>query len=436
MATVSSLVDRVRLELGDLGKSFVTQFIADGTTNRFKLHYSPIDATTVTVYATPAGGSATDISSTSYVEESTGVLVTQDIPADGTELNVSGTYYRYFTGAELTQLVTAAVDQHSAGHIDSLGRKMTIDTLPMIEEYPVSVYATTLALYTLATDSAFDIDIAAPDGVSIPRTERYRQLMEMIQTRQQQYRELCVMLGVGLYRIDVTSLRRISKATGRYVPVYTPQEVDDRSYPHRVEDQLPTYGDRQVEWPSDSTELTAYQGRAFTTTFTVNANYAGKNFVANLLNQRGSVLKIQEFDLVVSTTGISSITAASRTAGSTTISLTTSTAHGLTTGDSVAITDVDTTVNGIGAVTVVDTTHFTVTGTATTALALTGLTGAAAEKSVVKDYTFTLSLTADETLRLAEKAYWSLCTIDAYSLEHIEIKGANFFTARVSSVVL
>ena len=116
--------------------------------------------------------------------------------------------------------------------------------------------------------------------------------------------------------------------------------------------------------------------------------------------------------------------------------MTTSTAHGLTTGDSVAITDVDTTVNGIGAVTVVDTTHFTVTGTATTALALTGLTGAAAEKSVVKDYTFTLSLTADETLRLAEKAYWSLCTIDAYSLEHIEIKGANFFTARVSSVVL
>ena len=435
MATVSSLIDRVRLELGDLGKSFVTQFIADGTTNRFKLHYSPIDATTVTVYATPTGGSATDISSTSYVEESTGVLVTHDIPADGTEMNVSGTYFRYFTGAELTQLVTAAVDQHSAGHVDSLGRKMTIDTLPIIEEYPVAVYATTLALYTLATDSAFDIDIAAPDGVSIPRTERYRQLMEMIQTRQQQYRELCVMLGIGLYRIDVTSLRRISKATGRYVPVYTPQEVDDRSYPHRVEDQLPTYGDRQVEWPSDAGELTAYQGRAFSKTLTFTDNYAGKGFVANLLNQRGSALKIQEFGLVVTTTGTAVITAATRTTGSTTIALTTSTAHGLTTGDSVAITDVDTTVNGIGNVVVVDTTHFTVTGTATTALALTGLTGQV-EKNVSKDYTFTLSFTSDETLRLAEKAYWSLSTVNAYTLEQIEIKGGNFFTARVSSVVL
>jgi len=435
MATISSLVDRVRLELGDLGKTFVTQFIADGTTNRFKLHYSPLDHTTVNVYATPVGGSATDISLTTYVEESTGVIVTQDIPADGTEMNVSGTYYRYFTFAELSQLVTAAVAQHSAGHVDSLGRAMNIDTLPMIEEYPVAVYATTLALYTLATDSAFDIDIAAPDGVSIPRTERYRQLMEMIQTRQQQYRELCVMLGVGLYRIDVTSLRRISKATGRYVPIYTPQEVDDRSYPHRVEDQLPTYGDRQVEWPTEAGDLTAYQGRAFSTTLTATANYAGYNFVAQLLNQRGSVLKIKDFDLTVTTTGTAVITAAARTAGSTTIAITTSTAHGLTTGDSVAITDVHTTVDGIGNVTVIDTTHFTVTGTATTVLALTGLTGQV-EKNVSKTYTFNLSFTADDTLRIAERTYWSLSTVNAYTLEHIEIQGGNFFTARVNSAVL
>ena len=39
MATLLSLTDRVRVELGDLGKSFVTQFVADGTTNRFKLLY-------------------------------------------------------------------------------------------------------------------------------------------------------------------------------------------------------------------------------------------------------------------------------------------------------------------------------------------------------------------------------------------------------------
>lgn len=226
MATVASLVDRVRLELGDLGKSFVTQFVADGTTNRFKLHYSPLDATTLVVYQ-----NGMDISSTSTVEESTGVLITQDVPADGAEMLVSGTYYRYFTGVELAKIVTEAVSQHATGHLDSLGRQINVSTLPANEEYPVAIYAVTLALYTLATDASFDIDIAAPDGVSIPRSERYRQLMDMVQARQTQYRDLCVQLGVGLYKIDVFTLRRQSKATGRLIPVYKPQEVDDRSYP-------------------------------------------------------------------------------------------------------------------------------------------------------------------------------------------------------------
>jgi hypothetical protein len=432
VATISSLVDKVRVELGDIGKSFVTQFVADGSTNRFILHYAPLDASLVQVYK-----NGVDISDYSTVEESTGILVLDDVPADGDALTVSGNYYRYFTAAELASLVTSAVEQHSAGHTDSLGRKMTVDTLPLMEEYPVTVYATTLALYTLATDAAFDIDIQAPDGVTIPRAERYRQLMEMIQTRQAQYKDLCVQLGVGLYRIDVFTLRRVSKATGRYVPVYIPQEVDDRSYPQRVDDQLPTYGNRPVTWATEAGDLTAYQGRSYTTSIDYTGNLAGKLFVADLLNQRGSTLIVQPFTLSVDTTGIDSITGAARTSGSTTITITTSAAHGLSTGNSVVITGVHSTVDGVYTILSGNpaNTTFTVTGTATTALALTGLTGQV-ETNVSKDYTFTLSLTKDQTLRLAERTYWSLSTIDAFTSDRVELKGGNFFTARVSSVVI
>ena len=360
MATVSSLVSRVRLELGDMGKSFVTQFVADGTTNRFKLHYSPLDAASVVVYS-----ASVDVTSQAHVEESTGVLVLDFIPADGDELTVSGNYYRYFTDTELASLVTDAVAQHSAGHTDSLGRKMTVETLPQIEEYPVSIYAVTLALYTLATDASFDIDISAPDGVSIPRAERYRQLMDMVSARQGQYRDLCVQLGVGLYKIDVFTFRRISKATGRYVPVYKPQEVDDRSYPQRVNDSHPTYGDKPVPWVTEAGDLTAYQGRAFTTTVPFTGTYDNTiTFVAKLLNQRGSVLVVQNFDL--------------------------------------SVTD-----DGEG------------------------------------NYIATMSLTSDETLRIAERTYWSLQIVDpnntdpnSGSILPVEIKGGNFFTARVSQVIL
>jgi len=360
VATISSLVSRVRLELGDQGKSFVTQFVADGTTNRFRLNYSPLDANCVVVYQ-----DGENVTSTSYVEESTGVLVVDGLPADGAHFNVQGEYYRYFTNNDLVSLVTQAVAQHSAGHVDSVGRQITVDNLPFIEEYPVVIYATTLALYTLATDASFDIDIQAPDGVSIPRSERYRQLMDMVNARQAQYRDLCVLLGVGMYKIDTYTLRRISKATGRYVPVYRPQEVDDRSYPDRVNDQLPTYGDKPPVWPTDGGELTAYQGRAFTQDITFTGTYDDSvSYVAKLLNQRGSVLVVQNFGLSV-------------------------------------------------------------------------------EGPVDGTYTATLTLTSDQTLRLAERTYWSIQLVDpnntdpnSGSILPVEIKGGNFFTERVSTVVL
>jgi len=429
MATLESLASRVRFELGDIGKEFVTPFITDGTTNRFKLHYAPLDYTEVKVFK-----NGTEIDEFS-IEESTGVLVTDTVPAEGDEFLVSGKYYRYFTSQEINQLITDALAQHSAKHTDSLGRKITIENLPVIEEYPVTIYAVTLALYTLATDSAFDIDIQAPDGVTIPRAERYRQLMEMVQTRQQQYRELCVHLGIGMYSIDVFTLRRISKATNRYVPVYLPQEVDDRSYPDRIDDMIPTYGDKPPAWPTDAGELTAYQGRSYSTSLDFTGNWAGKSFTAKLLNQRGSVLIVQNFTLSVNVDGIDTITGASRTSGSGTITLTTSAAHGLSVGNSVVITDVDSTVNGVYTVATAGSTTFTVVGTNTTALSLTGLTGQV-ETNVSKEYTFTISLTKDQTLRLAERTYWSIATTDAFTLETEEIKGGNFFTTRSSTVVI
>lgn len=428
MATLTSLANRVRFELGDIGKEFVTPFIADGSTNRFKLHYAPLDYTEVRVFQ-----NGTEIHTFS-IEESTGVVVTDTVPADGDEFLVSGKYYRYFTSQEINQLVNDAVTQHSAGHTDSLGRKLTIATLPVVEEYPVAIYAVTLALYTLATDSAFDIDIQAPDGVTIPRAERYRQLMEMVQTREAQYRDLCVQLGVGMYKIDVFTLRRISKATNRYVPVYYPQEVDDRSYPERVDDVAPSYGDKPVVWPTASGELTAYQGRSFATSIDFTGDYWGKSFTANLLNQRGSVLVVQAFNLSVTDNDSRTITAVSRTAGQHTATITAAN-HGFTVGKEIEIAGINTELNTTWTVTtVVNSSNFTITTTATTALSLTAQTGSVAPTGD-KSYTAYLSLTADQTLRLADRTYWALSAVDS-DLVSVEIKGDNFFTARSSTAVL
>ena len=258
MATVTSMADRLRYELGDIGRSFVYQFVADGTTNRFLIPYSPLDGSTLVI-----NQEGDDVSTTVEVEEATGYIVFDTKPAAGDVIIVAGNYFKYFTTQEICQYISNAFEQHSAFHTDAYGRNVSIINLPTLEEYPVIVYASTLALYTLATDASFDIDITAPDGVMIPRSERYRQLMQMIEVRKNQYKELCSQLGIGLYKIDVFSLRRISKTTNHYVPIFQPQEIDDTSTLVRVHLPIPTYGNVVQPPVTVVQDLNVYEGDAY-----------------------------------------------------------------------------------------------------------------------------------------------------------------------------
>lgn len=258
MATIDSMANRLRYELGDIGRSFVYQFVADGTTNRFLVPYSPLDGIHLAINL-----EGEDVSAEVEVEEATGHIVFDTTPDAGDVVIVAGNYFKYFTETEICQYVNDAFEQHTTFHTDSYGRTLSVATLPTVEEYPVIIYASTLAMYTLATDASFDIDITAPDGVMIPRSERYRQLMQMIEVRKNQYKELCSQLGIGLYKIDVFSLRRISKTTNEYVPIYEPQEIDNKSYKTRVRLPIPTYGNVKPIPPTVVQDLNIYEGDAY-----------------------------------------------------------------------------------------------------------------------------------------------------------------------------
>ena len=289
---MSSLADRLRFEIGDIGKAFVYQVVADGVSGSYQLPYSPVDGLGLLVYVNNV-----NVSSTSVVDELTGFVTLHDVPTVGQSVVFSGLYFRYFVDSEICQFVDTAFGQHIANHADAYGRGYTVSTLPGIEEYPVVVYASTLALYTLATDASFDIDITAPDGVQIPRSERYRQLSQVIQQRKDQYKEMCSMLGIGLYKIDVFSLRRISKTTNHYVPIYLPQEVDSKAMPQRALISLPSYG--SAISPSDvpTYDLMMYQGDSFSVELDFPFDVSGYTFKAELRMQPASPTKVGEFDI-------------------------------------------------------------------------------------------------------------------------------------------
>ena len=244
MALLTDLVSRVRLELGDQPQPFTTSATADGLTTVFELASSPISSTSPPAITTVLNGVVTSwtIGTGVTVDYQNGVVTFTNAPAIGTAVIVSGQAYRYFQDTDLDTFVNTAVTQHTLNRVDDEGLPVTITTLPVVEEYVVVILATIQALWALATDATFDIDIMTPDGVSIPRHQRYSQLLEMISSRQAQYTDLCEKLNVGLGRIEVFKLRRVSKLTGRLVPIYVEREFEDSRPQQRVFPPLNLYG--------------------------------------------------------------------------------------------------------------------------------------------------------------------------------------------------
>jgi len=295
LATITSLVDRVRLELGDTAKTFSWPTTAVDGVNRYQIPWSPVLASTVVVYV---DGSLVD-EDDYLVEESTGTLIFDSAPTDGDTILVTGSHFRFFTDTELESLVTAAVAEHTYLKTDAFGRQVNITNLPAVEEYPVALWATYKALMVLATDSSFDIDIQTPDGVSIPRSERYGQLYNMAQARKVQYDDLSKALNIGLQKIEVFTFRRISRTTNRYVPVYIPQEVDDRSQPQRAYLPLPTYGAEPVPQSASIYDIVFTQGDAWEVEIDFPMDLTGHTLKAQARLYPESAAVVAEFAVTV-----------------------------------------------------------------------------------------------------------------------------------------
>lgn len=259
MATVANLVDRTRLEISDQATPFDVTFSGDGETTRFDTNQYPVDSTGLLL--TLNGVAQT--SNQAAIDERTGVITFATAPASGDAIRFAGTRYRFFGPTDMENFVKTALAEHLYHRTDAFGRTLTVANLPAVEEYPVTCLAAYMALMALATDASFDIDIQAPDGVSIPRSERYRQLLEMMATRQQQYKELCTALNIGLNRIEVFTLRRISRTTNKLVPVYMAQEIDDYSKPQRVYLPANTYGSDAIPEDAGRYDLVLTQGDSF-----------------------------------------------------------------------------------------------------------------------------------------------------------------------------
>jgi len=235
-----------------------------------------------------------------------GTVTFTQTPKSGAPIVVTGTHYRYFTTTDLTTFVNTAVIQHTDNRTDAYGSNVTISSLKPVEEYPVALLATVEALWALATDSAFDINITAPDGVMIPRAQRFAQLSAIIQARKEQYRELCSALNIGLWRIEIGVLRRVSRTTNKLVPVYIPQEIDETTKPERVYMENNLKGRTPLPSTVGVYDIILTQGDTWSTTFDFPLDLTGYLVKAQARTYPESPLLAAEFNVttVTATTGI------------------------------------------------------------------------------------------------------------------------------------
>ncbi|WP_369042240.1 hypothetical protein [Streptomyces sp. Midd1] len=255
MATLAGILRRVRAEVGDFAAPFVDTFIGGDELSSYDL--SEVNVTSVTAKLV----SASPASSTDLIQDSDYVLN----PAEGSillinpacsplrhgqTLIVRGQSDGMFTDADLTTYVTDAMNQHTYGRTlrtryrDDRGNikyddePVDLDNLPPVEEPLVAYLATINVLWTMATDASSDIDVNTSEGTFVPRSQRYRQLMEHIGELQGRYNSLAQQLNVGLGRIEMFQLRRIARTTNRLVPIFQSREYDDTSMPERLLPQV------------------------------------------------------------------------------------------------------------------------------------------------------------------------------------------------------
>lgn len=268
MTSTVALIDRVRRELGDFGHPFRDTFVGTGQESPngadavWDLVETQItDATVTAVYPPPTPSVQSLTANVDYALDSVGgqiiLLNTALIPLPaGVQLIINGNTAGMFTDDELSDYVKDAFVQHTSGRyaqqryrdgdgfIKYTNEPMDYSSLPREEDYLVALLATVMVLWSIATDASTDIDVSTADGTSIPRSQRYAQVRSQIDAKTAQYELLCSKLNVGLGRIEVSSLRRVSRTTGRLVPIFVEREYDDNSLPDRI---LPPIDERNKD---------------------------------------------------------------------------------------------------------------------------------------------------------------------------------------------
>lgn len=244
--------------LGDMGTPHTQTVVADGATSMFDMSLAPIEPRSVVVVTSTDGinWSAPLTQGTDYnVDSFNGRLLFPTSPPSGTIIAASMIGYQDWTDTDLLDFIQIAFLQHTYHrdphvYLDAVpGAVPPTQVLPPVEENLVAILAVVESYWALATAKSQNFTIDTGDGTVIPLPQQYDHILGHISQLMDRYERQARMLNVGMYAIEMLTLRRVSRITGCLVPVYRDQELEERWWvPERVLPPIPVLGDIRIRY--------------------------------------------------------------------------------------------------------------------------------------------------------------------------------------------
>lgn len=246
---VEEVTTMARTYLRDFPKFFQTAF--DATTRTYELGHPNIDTDSLYV-AVYTSNTPTELAASAFsLDARNGILRLAATPAANSRVMVEGYYYEWILPADLDFYAHRAIEEHIYNLSVPLENmsKIVIDTIGMS--------AVVNALWALLSEFSRDIDVMTSESVHIPGSQRYRMVQSLLEYWQRQYDEQARALNIGVNRIEVMNLSRVSRTTNRYIPIYVAREIGDYGPVERVFPERDK-GTIELEEPGDGLREDVY----------------------------------------------------------------------------------------------------------------------------------------------------------------------------------
>lgn len=159
-------------------------------------------------------------------------------PSDTPEgIYVRGFHYEWFLDEDLEYFAGVMIQEHM---FDSSNDDFS--DFDQTELQVISVGTVVKALWSLVTEFSTQIDVSTPEGMMIPAHMRFQQVFQLFNHWKAKYDEMAAATNSGLNHISISPLRRVSRTTNRYVPVFRDREIDDPTPPVRIFPPIPELG--------------------------------------------------------------------------------------------------------------------------------------------------------------------------------------------------